>query len=162
MIDTLTYFIYRMDVCVKVVLDQKEYDRLLEIEKKFNQLEGIKKSHQEGAGSAGSGLTSSCRCQEGAGEALPLSQIIAENTAAHAVERPMPGILPAITTNEDESTTTRQEMKTETNGKSPKRSKKEKKKTEQKTLTFSSLTEKEKEELGFPRFLYPWYYIGAP
>ncbi len=146
-----------MDVIVKVVLDQKEYDRLLEIERKYNQLENIS-SHQKGAGER------ACECQDGGGQgqSLSLSQIIAENSAADAVERPIAGILPAITTVENEednvNTTVKGSGKTQSDNKTPKKQKKRTKKS----LTFDSLTEKEKEELGFPRFIYPWYYIGSP
>ncbi len=140
-----------MDTCVKVVLDEKEYQRLLEIERKYNEVRADR--HQEGAGTR----VANCSCQEGGGDkSQPLSQIIAENTVAHAVERPLPGILPAITTAEESP------LNTETDVEKPKKHKKAKKKSEKKNITFNSLTAKEKEELGFPRVFYPWYYIGVP
>ena len=137
-----------MDICVKVILDQKEYDRLLEIERKYKQLAAVEASHQHGAGN--------CQCQQGEGDTVPLSQIIAENSAKDAVKRPLPGILPAITTPIEDTTNLTVEPKT-------KKDKKEQKgKTRKSVVTLSSLSSKEKEELGFPRTFYPWYYIGAP
>ncbi len=147
-----------MDIIVKVVLDQKEYERLLEIERKYNELSGSAHKQHKGAGN------DICECQEGGGESLPLSQIIAENTAAQAVQRPLPGILPAITSVENEESEPKSEPKSENRLKHPNivQAKRKKGKNEKKTLTFKSLTKEEKEELGFPSVVYPWYYIGSP
>ena len=147
-----------MDVCVKVVLDQKEYDRLLEIERKYNQLAGVRNSQQHGAGAG------NCACQQGQGEgdSVSLSQIIAENTAKDAVKRPLPGILPAITTPVEDTTYLNSDPQTKKRKKPKRKTTKSTTKSPKAVVTFSSLSSKEKEELGFPQTFYPWYYIGVP
>ncbi len=147
-----------MDVVVKVVLDEKEYDRLLDIERKYNDLAG-----QKGAGS------DACSCQAGGGKAPPLSQIIVENATAHAIDRPVAGVLPSITAPDREESAKQvippgtsgldvQNLHADVKHQKETSSKKHKKKV----LSFNSLTEAEKEELGYPRAVFPWYFIGIP
>ncbi len=152
-----------MDITVKVVLDEKEYDRLLEIEKKYNELAAHHshfhhpiKETAESTGAikrsdviqGGSGAEK-CYCKTaGSSNSLPLSQIIAKNTEAHAVKTPIASVLPSITSNEETPTTAEE----------PEKNREEKRKK----LTFTSLSQDELEELGYPQMIYPWYYIGQP
>ena len=127
-----------MDVVVKVVIDQKEYDRLLDIEKKYNELakSSAVKEHQNQ-----SGLGDKCYCRKG--PSLPLSQIIAENTEAHAVQPPIAGILPSITTSNEDT-------QKESGSLVPSSSQ------PQSTGTV------DERDIGHRRKIYPWYYIGIP
>ena len=88
-------FFCRMDFIVKVVIDQKEYDRLLDIEQKYNKLSeqcSNATSEPKHTNQTGSGY---CHCERN--KSIPLSQIVTENTDLHAVQPPIAGILPSIT-----------------------------------------------------------------
>ncbi len=129
-----------MDVVVKVVLDQKEYDRLIEIERKYGELSREQSSSAQKH--TGDGLPL-CSCKTKT--TVPLSQVIVENTEAHALKQPIPGILPSITTSrEDEG---RIALRTPISGEG---------------MT-SSATPTSDSAIGFydGKQMYPWYYIGT-
>ncbi len=71
-----------MALVAKVVLDAREYDRLLNVEKKYNQL--IKGQEQTGKG---------CQCNT----SDSLSQSIAINDQQKGLHTPIPAVLPPIT-----------------------------------------------------------------
>ncbi len=79
-----------MDVIVKVVIDQKEYDRLIDIERKYTHLassNNVQNSSASRQSQSGHGYSHVCHCRDTQSSHLPLSQIIAENTEADAVCR---------------------------------------------------------------------------
>ncbi len=125
-----------MDVVVKVIIDEKEYDRLLEIERRYKDIN----TNQSGAGD-------DCHCSKTKVKNIPLSEIVARNAEKHAVETPIAEVLPSITVPAVESTssTKGEKDKPTTSG------------------SGSSTSEKDMlDELGVARFVHPWYYIGAP
>ncbi len=77
-----------MSVITKIILDTNEYNRLLAIEKAYNEL----KTHQVQGGSG----KEKCTCVSQS-STPPLSEIIAKNELAHTVDIPPRGILPSIT-----------------------------------------------------------------
>ncbi len=139
-----------MDVVVKVILEQKEYERLLEIERKYTELlahekDTTKPRHQTGSGGSG------CHCADRSTPNVPLSQVIIENTEAHGVKKPLPGSLPSITT-------TPLDDNREEEGESyatPSTSKSSEGKSHKKNFDH---------ETGFydGSEMYPWYFIGMP
>ncbi len=131
-----------MDVVVKVVLDQKEYDRLLEIERKYNALSNQQSS---AINQGGGGADSTCSCQR---SPPPLSQVIAENIEKHALKQPIPGILPSITSPED--------ITPSTSGSQPK--------SYAQHTHIARESHSNEDDIGFydGKKMYPWYFIGTP
>ncbi len=127
-----------MDVVVKVIIDEKEYDRLLDIERRYK---AATNQNQSGAGN-------SCHCTEK--KDMPLSEIVARNAEKHAVDTPIADVLPSIT----------DVAATETVGSVSKEEEHKKSGTDQGTGSASS--QHTFEELGVAKFIYPWYFIGAP
>ncbi len=75
-----------MEVNAKILLDTKEYHRLLAIERKYNTL--LKEHEQQGKGNT-------CpKCDESVDS---VSKIIMDNEKKHAISTPVPGIIPSIT-----------------------------------------------------------------
>ncbi len=87
-----------MSVVTKVILDTTEYNRLLSIEKLYREL---KAEHLSEKNQSGTGNVKKCRCSLDTKEECtctpPLSEIIAVNEKARAVDIPPRGILPSIT-----------------------------------------------------------------
>ncbi len=86
-----------MSIVTKIILDTAEYNRLLAIEKAYHELKSTKLSE---ANQSGTGKTKNCSCSETEKKCIctpPLSQIIATNEKARAVNVPPRGILPSIT-----------------------------------------------------------------
>ena len=145
-----------MNVVVKVIIDEKEYDRLLEIERKYKEIT----THSQ-SGQAGAGRDDACCCSVSKErENIPLDEIVTRNEEVNAVAKPIPGILPSITTPSSD----------DVNGKLN-RTVTQQKEEERPTIHEGAgpspkgaqhLKEREREELGIPKFVYPWYYIGAP
>ena len=144
-----------MDVIVKVVIDQKEYDRLIDIERKYTHLASTSSDHIQNSVAShqsGHGNSQFCHCQQTQSPNIPLSQIVAENTEADAVQPPLPGILPSITMRRSPEPPLNIEFnntKKESKGK-----KAEKEAGAQEEETFSAI--------GHRKSVYPWYYIGIP
>ncbi len=155
---TYFFWISRMDVVVKVLIDAKEYDRLLEIERKFKEVSDTPTSSTSQSG-AGTLQNCSCAGSSKAEKYDTLDQIVTLNEEADAVKPPIPGVLPSITTtpSAEPSINNRQ-----------KESIKERKKTEKKGVNktgsgdISEDHSEELEKLGIVKFVHPWYYIGAP
>ncbi len=163
-----------MEIAVKVVLDQKEYDRLLDVEKKYNDLlahhesihqhehvkqrETTQPTAQKSYTQTGAGAGGNCACQS---KDVPLSQIIAENVESDAVQTPIAGILPSITTPTD-SETLETGQKKSPKSEEPTRKASQSSKGSKEKSHLKKLTEAELEELGYPATVYPWYFIGAP
>ncbi len=124
-----------MDISVKVIIEEKEYQRLLDVETKYKELISSKSSNQMGDGKL-------CHCHEST--SVPLTQIIAENQDAHALKSPVAGILPSITTSE-ESHEEKQSSTSLKSGASPER-----------------MEEALEDNVGYHEFVLPWYYIGTP
>ncbi len=135
-----------MDIVVKVIIDEKEYNRLLEIERRYKELSS---SNQSGHGNV-------CHCaptdgtdgSDGSSKTLPLSEIVARNAEKHAVDTPIPGILPSITDPTTEAQNTRP-----IGGKGQEKTKDD---------GTGSEIERTIDTLGVAKFVHPWYYIGAP
>ncbi len=87
-----------MSVVTKIILDTTEYNRLLSIEKLYNELKAL---HQGQNNQGGTGTLKKCSCTgdeaKGCTCTPGLSKIIAENEKARAVEVPPRGVLPSIT-----------------------------------------------------------------
>ena len=131
-----------MDVVVKVIIDEKEYERLLEIERKYQELTHLSQSGTGSSHAKGSKITSN----------IPLDEIVIRNEEANAVETPIAGVLPSITTPTEEGVSrSAQKQKNE----QPKEGAGAGEET-------ADSSEKKDEELGIPKFVYPWYYIGPP
>ncbi len=153
-----------MDVVVKVIIDEKEYDRLLDIEQKYKDItqHNTLSLSQRGAGIAQNSASHEMQ------QNVPLDEIVSQNAEANAVETPIPGLLPSITTPADETSTsnikekdTKKYKKKHTkrgNGKTPKLG------DGAGTSKLGDSAEKavNAENLGIVEFVYPWYYIGAP
>ena len=78
------------DLKAKVLLDASEWERLLEIEERYQQMLRNTKNQEQ----VGGGRCSTCgRGKEG--EAL--SQVVMENTRLNSLNTPIPHILPSIT-----------------------------------------------------------------
>ncbi len=76
-----------MEVNAKILLDTKEYQRLLAIETKYNAL--LKEKHEQ------QGKGNTCpKCDESVDS---VSKIIMDNEKKHAINTPVPGIIPSIT-----------------------------------------------------------------
>ncbi len=89
-----------MSLITKIILDTTEYNRLLSIEKAYNELK--KKGLERNQG--GSGTTKQCACGDKTEctcveptSTSSLSQIIQTNEQASAVDVPPRGVLPSIT-----------------------------------------------------------------
>ncbi len=87
-----------MSVLTKIILDTAEYNRLLSIEKAYQELKAQKQAeeHQQ----LGKGNSEKCTCKSKTTSCSctpPLSQIIADNDKAKAVDIPTRGVLPSIT-----------------------------------------------------------------
>ncbi len=146
---------------MKVVIDEKEYDRLLEVERKYKEhLEKpIPQLSQSGKGS--------CRCGRLNLEQknIPLNEIITRNVEQQAVESPIPDVLPAITVPRDSPTSTSEPRPNPTASEQQQQQKSATEKTKNKYPNGpgeDSKDEKELEELGKAKFVHPWYYIGPP
>ncbi len=128
-----------MDIVVKVIIDEKEYDRLLEIERRYNELSRVTSKSQAGAGKV-------CQCIN---KDMPLNEIVTRNEEQNAVSTPIPGVLPSITVPLDTNlhTTVNKLEKTpdtaDTGGEG---------------AGESHTTE----DLGIVKFVHPWYFIGPP
>ena len=87
-----------MSIVTKIILDTSEYNRLLAIEKAYHELKSLKDETSDKQQS-GSGIVNKCTCEtkESCKCTPPLSEIIAENEKARAVDIPPRGILPSIT-----------------------------------------------------------------
>ena len=87
-----------MDTVVKVLLDEKEYERLREIERKFQAYEKSPRITEKHYTHGQRGDGEICVCSTADKEKNPdLSEVIARNEEAHALKTPLPGILPTIT-----------------------------------------------------------------
>ncbi len=76
-----------MEVNAKILLDYKDYERLLTVEKEYHELLKAK-NEQKGAGQ---------ECPTCKNTTKPLSQLVMENERMHALETPVPNIIPSIT-----------------------------------------------------------------
>ena len=135
-----------MDVTVKVIIDEKEYERLLQIEKKYKEIS----TNQSGAGNK------TCSCNFSKTKNLPLDEIVARNEEEHAVEKPIAEILPSITIPS-------QSEQSSSNSLTSSLTKKREKKTIARKVDAGKKHGTDIEEsLGVTKFVYPWYFIGAP
>ncbi len=88
-----------MSVLTKIILDTAEYNRLLSIEKAYNELKA-KYDESSNLHQSGSGTLKNCTClqKNEKCECSPsLSEIIAKNEQARVLDIPPRGILPSIT-----------------------------------------------------------------
>ncbi len=144
-----------MDVVVKVIIDEKEYDRLLDIERKYNEIS--KTSTVRSQSGAGIETKCCCSCSDKKGRNIPLNEIVTRNSEAHAVQTPIAGVLPSITSPISDLTTS----STSGHGISGKNSD-QNKLTESKLGTAGTGMPLDPADLGIVKLVHPWYYIGAP
>ena len=137
-----------MDVIVKVVIDQKEYDRLRDIEQRY---EASKKNSErdQDRNQIGHGNCLCVQQKENERGAPDLSQIIAENSEANAVNPPVAGILPSITVARDTTIASHiQPNDPDVGGLNKRRD--------------GPVAKERQENVGFEDVWHPWYYIGLP
>ena len=76
-----------MEVNAKILLAMSEYERLLSIEKKYNQM--LQEKTQDGGGKSSKDFQID--------QNKPLSQIIEENKQKQSLETPVAAVLPSVT-----------------------------------------------------------------
>ncbi len=138
-----------MDISVKVILEEKEYQRLLDIETKYKEL--LSKQAQAHGNQGGDGNL--CRCHTESD--TPLTQIIAENKEAHALKSPVAGILPSITAPDESRENELNVRKASASTPEPVENLSAKARTSQKDNASN-------DDVGYHEFVLPWYYIGIP
>ncbi len=142
-----------MSVVVKVIIDEKEYDRLVEIEQKYKELSQTTTS-KSAISQTGAGKECYCNCAQATlRKNIPLDEIVTRNEEAQGVETPIPGILPSITVASEPGTSYEKKKSASTPAIEEKSVEKEA------SLVKGSGAE---DELGVAKFMHPWYYIGAP
>ena len=145
-----------MNIVVKVLIDEKEYDRLLEIERKFKEIS--KNAATSNLSQSGAGTACKCSCSNTKKASMPLDEIVTRNAEADDVEKPIPGILPSITNPLDEAS----------KSKGPVKDIQKTRKTKVEIAGSGSEDhqaqpmEDSEGVLGIAKFVHPWYYIGPP